>query len=717
LSFPVKYSVARVTRGERSIELLLLGQPELRLGGSKTELPSKKLLALVAYLALEGQATRAELADLLWDVGEERARANLRGELYRLRDTKLAVLLEETNGHLRLAKTVQSDLFQFKVFLGRKAWQEALGLQRGILLEGLELPDAPRFEEWLLLIQERWQEKSNEVLALHASHLVAQQQWSESREVFEQLLVADPWREEAVRGIIRSFAQTDEIPKALERFERFRVTIRNALGVEPAPETLELVAALRSPRMATVPPNFLRSAFVGRENEWAQLETAWAAKKFIFMYGQAGVGKTRLALEFAAKKGALTLIECGPIDSIAPYALFTRRISEALARVPLERLPNWIRVELARLVPEFAPEEISFSPEIPLEGKMRLFEATTQFLLQAIQGSSGLILDNAQYFDTSSFELGGYLSTRARQGQNPVCSILTFRNNEVPPKIQARVDEYIKNNEAVLIELKPLPLQAVQQMLEHHPKKNLDAKTLLQATGGNPLFVLELIRAWTGDGTLPITPAIGELLHDRLGKLSKSARDVARVAAISGAGFSLLIAARVLNTDALDLSESYEQLEQQGILSKGRFVHDLLLEAVLNATPSATQILLQTRLLEVLETMPLERGQAAERLRLAQAIGDGHKILFWAEQAAFDALDLFAFEKAQNYFQIALEALTRLQPNEALVRLQPNEALVRLQPNEALVRLQPNEALVRLQPNADLKTKLELGLEQAKNRS
>ena len=669
--------MARATRGKQQIELLVFGVAKLRLAGADLELPTKKLLAIMAYLALEGSATRAELAALLWNVADTRARANLRGELYRLRDSSLAWLLEEEAGRLRLAAAVQSDLEQFKVLCGRSQWQQALGLRRGALLKGFEIADAPAFEEWLLLTRESWQERFNEVLALEAASLVAAKNWVAAGAAYEQLLQADPWREEAVRGLMRTFAQTDEIPKALECFERFRVAVRGALGVQPANETVALAARLRSPRMASVPANLVSSLFVGRETEWAQLEAAWETQKFIFIYGQAGVGKTRLALEFAASKGALTLIECGQIDSIAPFALFTRRIREALNRVPLDRLPDWMRLELARLVPEFAPDTPS-QQDIPLEGKMRLFEATTQFLLQAIQGTSGLILDNAQYFDTSSFELGGYLSTRAKQGAAPICSILTFRSNEVPPEIEARVQEYVQNNQAIIIQLQPLGLDSLERLLEANPKQDLDANRLGQMTGGNPLFVLEVLRAWKADGTIPTTPAIDELLRSRLAKLSTTARDVARVAAISGANFTLLIAARVLNTDALQLIESYEQLEQHGIVRAARFSHDLLLEAVLNAMPLATRVLLQTRLLEVLTTMPLERGQAAERLRLAQAVASNPKIVFWAEQAAIEALELFATSKAITYFETALQALSYLRAN------------------------------------TDLKTRLEGGLEQAK---
>jgi hypothetical protein len=93
ITFLVNYSVAQATRGQHQIKLLLFGIPELRLAGKNLELLTKKLLALTAYLALEGSATSAELAALLWNVTDDRARASLRGELYRLRDSSFMGIL------------------------------------------------------------------------------------------------------------------------------------------------------------------------------------------------------------------------------------------------------------------------------------------------------------------------------------------------------------------------------------------------------------------------------------------------------------------------------------------------------------------------------------------------------------------------------------------------------------------------------------------------
>jgi DNA-binding SARP family transcriptional activator len=70
------------------LEVMLFGNPHLRFDGLELLLPTRKSLALVTYLALEGMPKRSTLADLLWgELGEDDARKNLRQELHRLSKT------------------------------------------------------------------------------------------------------------------------------------------------------------------------------------------------------------------------------------------------------------------------------------------------------------------------------------------------------------------------------------------------------------------------------------------------------------------------------------------------------------------------------------------------------------------------------------------------------------------------------------------------------
>lgn len=98
---------------------------------------------------------------------------------------------------------------------------------------------------------------------------------------------------------------------ALRQLGRLREELR-AIGYEPAPETLALFAekatfsgASRSPARFPVLPE-PRTPFVGREAELAAMTTLANERgpRFVSIVGLGGVGKTRLALQFARRHGA-----------------------------------------------------------------------------------------------------------------------------------------------------------------------------------------------------------------------------------------------------------------------------------------------------------------------------------------------------------------------------------------------------------------------------
>jgi hypothetical protein len=132
-----------------SLRLRLLGAPVVELAGRPLALPTRKLLGLLAYLALEGPTSRGKLAGLFWSEQDEAtARGNLRRELNRLRHTPMATLLQTDRDLLQLGP-VQTDVAAFRAHLQEGELEPALTLYRGPLLEGLELSGAAGFEEWL----------------------------------------------------------------------------------------------------------------------------------------------------------------------------------------------------------------------------------------------------------------------------------------------------------------------------------------------------------------------------------------------------------------------------------------------------------------------------------------------------------------------------------------------------------------------------------------
>jgi hypothetical protein len=64
------------------LAVLLIGHPEVRIGGRLVSLPTRKTLLLLALLVVDGQQTRERLTALLWgEADEELGRTNLRHTL------------------------------------------------------------------------------------------------------------------------------------------------------------------------------------------------------------------------------------------------------------------------------------------------------------------------------------------------------------------------------------------------------------------------------------------------------------------------------------------------------------------------------------------------------------------------------------------------------------------------------------------------------------
>src|SRR4030095_2963544 len=120
------------------LRLQLLGAASWSVGGARAVALERRDAALLAYLAIEEQAPRATLLELLWpDVQREAARNHLRQRLYRLRRA-VGVDVVEGSELLALADGIEVDL--------RDAGASTTASE---LLTGLDYDDFPQFDVWL----------------------------------------------------------------------------------------------------------------------------------------------------------------------------------------------------------------------------------------------------------------------------------------------------------------------------------------------------------------------------------------------------------------------------------------------------------------------------------------------------------------------------------------------------------------------------------------
>jgi predicted ATPase/DNA-binding SARP family transcriptional activator len=310
--------------------LTLLGSYEVRLDGEPvTSFVSNKVRALLAYLAVEAERPhrREVLAGLLWpDCLEQAARASLRNALSNLRqaigdrDAELPFLdITRETIQFNSASDCWLDVAAFTALVEaggqgepvRQRLEKAVTLYRGSFLEGFYLKDSPAFDDWCLLTREQLQR-----LALTALHRLAEEyEWHGELEracnyAWRQVEL-EPWQEEAHQQLMRLLALSGQRSAALAQYEICRRALMEDLGVEPVEETTALYEHIRDgaklrPR-TRIPPHNLPAPptpLIGRKAELAEIEDRLQdpACRLLTLVGPGGSGKTRLALEAAAKQ-------------------------------------------------------------------------------------------------------------------------------------------------------------------------------------------------------------------------------------------------------------------------------------------------------------------------------------------------------------------------------------------------------------------------------
>lgn len=649
------------------LEFTLFGAPKVVYKNQLLKFPERKGLALLCLLALEPIPQRREqIASLLWsDSTDERARGALRKVLVRLREilpNKEDEFLLFDRSTLALAHVHGSDWQRLRAAVQQpdsyslSQLQALADLYQGQFLENLEFDNNDGFNQWLRLKREQALETQDRLLEHLAKRHAVQGNLEAAIQTTEQRLHLNNLNEDAYAGLLQLLLSAGKRVAVTETYNRYVQVMHDELSLTPSPEITVLAEQARGttykPTVLTLPknpaPQTAKSApdwsslLVGRESEWQQLENAYARGLLIYIVGPPGIGKTRLMQEFAASKGSYWgQFNARPSDLGVPYAAYARSIRHLLERFADVRLEPWVQAELSRIIPEMSSE--SFSPNTlpPQESKLRLCHAIAEFYIAIAPQMTGMLIDDIQFFDQSSAEASLYLVSTWQQfggdQANTQHFLTTFRTGEMPPGVEEGIRQQAAAGLAALIELQPLSEPALQKMLAAMPQKPDHAliDKIHHFTGGNPMFALETLKSLsnTKPNTLPVTTSVLELIQHRLERLSVPARNLARLAAVAGADFSLEVAVEIFQHD--QLLQALEELETQHFFAGAAFVHDLLYEATLQATPKGVRQLLHGSLLRV---MP--QAHAVVRLRHALGAENPEAVLQHSLGAAQEALEL-----------------------------------------------------------------------------
>jgi len=628
--------------------LQTLGAATLQVG-AKTLSPERKTAALLSYLALAGATPRSRLAGLLWpEASEAAARNNLSQTLRRLRQLTGEELIRG-GSVLQLGDALEGDL-----------------------LAHFDYDDLPEFAEWLWSERESLRALKQEALEALLTALEAQGRFTEALKYAERLVALDPASETAHRALMRLHYLAGDRPAALRAYERCKEVLAREFGVLPLPQTQELAetigrGAVHRPAAGTpqaIPLQVMRPpVLVGRGDAWARMEQAWEAGQLVYLSGEPGVGKTRLALDFAASKGSLLKCEGRPGDAGVPYATLSRNLRYILAAPPGLNIEPWGRRELARILPELAQGGEVPSPLLSEADKLRFFEAASELFRLGGRGLAAGVADDLQFYDAASYEQARYMFGKFFPLGRPEGIprfVLCYRQGELSPNVEARIRQLVEAELAVHIELPPLPSEAVDDLLAQLELPDTEAlgEPLTRYTGGNPLFLLETLKHLIeSEGLsrglperLPPPGKVGPLLARRLERLSPVALRVAQAAAVLRQDVDLGLIAQLLKVDPLELVAPWEELERAHILTSGRFTHDLLFEAVRRGLSKQVEVLLHRGAYDVLAASGAPHVALAYH---AEASGRGALAFRHLLAAGDEAMNLFALRSAISHYERA----------------------------------------------------------------
>ncbi len=630
-----------------TLHFALLGPPKVYLNSQVLAFPSRKALALLLYLAVEpGRHSRKTLSELFWPESDAaHARSTLRTTVVELRDVlaegaspmKLApghiphLLIDHDTLGLDLTSRVSLDLdtLQAAWVLARDRsrsasplseetrrrqsaqLEEATRLSRGGFLDGFSLHNASGFDDWTRSQHEYWH------LRMQLVFDRLSQWYEEAGETEQAIATIIRWlslsllNEDASQRLMRLHFATGNRIAALQAYETLRVILASEVHAEPTPETMALAERIR----VTVPLHQVQKAswgdsspltllttpLVGRAREYGTLlERYYTARsgqmQVVLLEGEAGIGKTRLAVEFlswAVVQGADVLrgqaFESSKRLSYQPF------IEALRPRIDRENAPDdllhdvWL-AELARLLPELRERY----PDLPNSvadasiARNHLFEAVAR-LLEALATHTPLVLflDDLHWADTATLDLLHYLARRFSERVLPIMLLLSVRTEAL--QVTARLTEWRANLGRIVsltrVPLGPLTIQDTLYLLQVLVGVNGGGETTRQGasslgepsvdalermsqrlfteTGGQPFYLIEMLKLLLERSHVLLSSAgtsarTGDIAAALLKELSEarlfppSVRELISVQLdrLSPAAFAFLVAGAVLEHDA-----------------------------------------------------------------------------------------------------------------------------------------------------------------------
>ena len=504
------------------------------------------------------------------------------------------------------------------------------------------------------------------------------------------------------------------------------------------------------------------SPFVGRAAELEKLRTLMPRaegerRRVALLAGEPGVGKSRLAREFASRAaadGALVLY--GACDAVVrtPYRPFVEALDRLLRVTEVAELRAALGAgagELTRLLPDLPalvgelPEPVAADPDTE---RHRLHTAVADLLANASSGRPILlILEDGHWADAATLLLLRHLARSAWSAR--LLLLATFRDTEadVPGHLSETLADLRRSDDVVRLRLGGLSGAEISDLVSRAagstPEPELEelAATIHDLTQGNAFLVCELWRALLETGIVEVvggrvrvtrplaelgTPeSVREVVSQRLSRLEARTSDLLELAAVAGPEFELEPVRHAAGLAEPELLAALEEAVASGMIEElpsqrlaCRFTHEIVRRALYDRLSRLRRAELHLRVGEALEAVGGTSDRAladlAHHFGAAAPFGGPERAVDYNLRAARAASAALAFDDAALRLGTALEIGVKGELEHADALLELGSASHRAgKASDALDAFASAAKMARTLGSAELLARAAIGYEEA----
>jgi class 3 adenylate cyclase/tetratricopeptide (TPR) repeat protein len=425
---------------------------------------------------------------------------------------------------------------------------------------------------------------------------------------------------------------------------------------------------------------------VGRELETAVLqrgvnEAAEGRGSLVEIVGPPGVGKTRLLGELRADAATAGLrvmsTACDLYGATTPYAAARPLLLQALdleMDAPRDRIVSRLMQVVWNTAPELSPWlpligvpldlDLPTNPDVEALGqefrRTRLNEAVTTLLETVLADPVVIIVEDTHWTDEPSSELFKH-AVRDIEGR-PWLMCATRRDEPTG---------FIAPTSTATVSLRPemLTEEQVAELLlaatEDAPLRPHEMAVLRERSGGNPLFLKELLAATRqAGGTEGLPDTVEATITSQIDRLPSEDRRLLRHASVLGQRFRTSLVDELLDGDARTGPAVWRRLSEF-VVPEGegmhRFQHALIRDAAYEGLPFKRRRELHRRAGEAIERNRSSQDAEVDLLALHFFHAHAHdKAWSYSRQAAAAAETKYAIPDAAEHLERALVAGRRI---------------------------------------------------------